>query len=107
MKIHFKYKEKYCLFLLSACLPFICFLRDEIKIYFYIHLPLKVIPNKMKIKFFISVSWRKVSHDLPLDVFIIHRAERRRQTSMFLRCILKVYDLKMIHVQNDGLFAIL
>lgn len=42
-------------------------------------------------KFFISVSRRKVSHDLPLDVFILYRAVhlREKKKSMFLRYTLR------------------
>lgn len=52
---------------------FIFSVRTEIKTCSYTHLPFKVTPNTIKMKFFISVSWRKVSQDLPIDVFIIYR----------------------------------
>lgn len=67
--------------------------RTEKQIPLYIHSPLKLIPNKKtkhkNMKFFISVNRRKVSHDLPLDVFIIFRAiHLRKKKTMFLRYIL-------------------
>lgn len=46
--------------------------------------PLKVTPNKIKMRSFISVSWRKVSHDLPLDVFIIYRAIHSRKKKIYV-----------------------
>lgn len=53
-------------------------------------------------RFFISVSRRKVSHDLTLDVFIIYRAVhlRKKTKSMFLRYILRGCDLEMMHLKE-------
>lgn len=68
MKIHFIYSERK--FLFCTCMfIFIFSVRTEIKTCFYAHLPFKVTPNTIKMKFFISVSWRKVSQDLPIDAF--------------------------------------
>lgn len=59
--LRFVWKD--CSFWLSACLPYILldlgykFLSTSIP-------PLKLIPNKIKMRFSVGVSWRKVSHDL-------------------------------------------
>lgn len=46
--------------------------RVEIKTwFFYSHLPFKVTPDTIKVKFFVRVSWREVSQDLPIDVLYI------------------------------------
>lgn len=48
-------------------------------------------------RFFISVSWRKVSHNLSLDVFIIYIYIGQCNKKMFLRYTFKVCDVEMIH----------
>lgn len=77
-RFNFRFTEN--IFFFTICMfAFINYVRTEIQICFYIHLSLKHIPNKIKMRFFVSVSWRKVSHDLPLVVFIIFRAIHSRQ----------------------------
>lgn len=47
-------------------------------------------------RFFISISWRKVSHDLSVEVFTIYWALQWKK-KMFLRYTFKVLDVDMMH----------